>query len=131
MLLGKGIGYIPFQGILLEDHMELLLIGWVFQFVFGIGFWIFPRADKKRKYELSAWLSFYFFNAGLILFLTGAPLAQMVFHVHSASLISSVFRFLPLAGESLVVLGLIFFIFPIWVRVQGISQVLEKYREKG
>jgi predicted membrane channel-forming protein YqfA (hemolysin III family) len=108
MLIGKGIGYTPFQGMLLQDHIDLLLIGWVFQFVFGISFWIFPRTDKKRKYEPLAWLSFFFFNIGVIL---------------------SLFSFLSLLGKSFVILGLLFFLLPIWARVKGISQIQENFQK--
>ncbi len=50
---------------LLPAHIELMLFGWLTQFVVGVGFWIFPRFWRSRGNEKPAWLAFWLLNAGL------------------------------------------------------------------
>jgi cbb3-type cytochrome oxidase subunit 1 len=49
-------------------HAELLLIGWVVQLAFGVGYWILPRLPKgsPRGSEWVAWLAFLLLNLGVL-----------------------------------------------------------------
>ena len=50
-------------------HAELLLLGWVAQFVFGVAFWILPRflATRPRGHTAPAAAALACLNAGLLL----------------------------------------------------------------
>jgi len=57
-------------------HAEMLLVGWLVQLAFGVGYWILPRLPgaRPRGNESAAWLALLLLNAGLLT----AGLAQTV-----------------------------------------------------
>lgn len=56
-------------------HLDLMLFGWILQFVFGVAYWILPRFIQKpvRGPEKPVWIGYYLLNLGLALILI-APL---------------------------------------------------------
>ncbi len=68
MLWNKGL---PFEGrlwLLLNPHIEMVLVGWTTQLVMGVGFWIVPRFTGENRYGRVrlAWAAFILINAGVI-----------------------------------------------------------------
>jgi cbb3-type cytochrome oxidase subunit 1 len=55
-------------------HRELMLFGWLLQFVLGVAYWMFPRYPRvpERGSSRRAWAAFWLFEGGLALTLTGA-----------------------------------------------------------
>jgi hypothetical protein len=56
-------------------HGEMLLVGWLIQLAFGVGYWILPRFEGRqpRGSEAAAWVAMLLLNAGLL----AAGLGQM------------------------------------------------------
>lgn len=65
LLFHKGIPLTPLIWRLLPLHIELMLVGWTVQFIFGIGFWIFPRFWRSRGNETPARWAFWLLNSGV------------------------------------------------------------------
>ena len=55
---------------------HLFVWGWVTQLIFGVAYWMFPKASKERPHgHEGLWLAtFWCFNVGLLLRLIGEPL---------------------------------------------------------
>lgn len=73
MLLNKGLTLDPKYRAWIYMHEELMLIGWMLQFVIGVGFWILPRFMQAPKYgaiEL-AWGAYLILNAGVLVTIAG------------------------------------------------------------
>lgn len=56
-------------------YFHLLMVGWVSQLIFGVGFWMFPKqsAARPRGSERLGWATFGLLNAGLLLRLVAEP----------------------------------------------------------
>jgi hypothetical protein len=67
LLVHKAMPLHPAIWSLLPLHIEFLLIGWVVQLVFAVGYWIFPRfkIEPKRGIPGLAWASLVLLNAGI------------------------------------------------------------------
>lgn len=67
MLIGKAFGNYDSYAYL-GVHMEVLLVGWFFQLVLGVSYWILPRrlADNIRVRPELAWGAYVMVNAGII-----------------------------------------------------------------
>lgn len=55
----------------LPIHIELLLIGWLFQLAIGVAIWMLPKFYGKRRKDRSASASILFLNLGVILTIIG------------------------------------------------------------
>ena len=55
-------------------HRDLMLFGWLVQFVLGVAYWMFPRYPRAPERGSSglAWAAFWLFESGLGLTLWGA-----------------------------------------------------------
>jgi hypothetical protein len=55
--------------------LHLLIVGWLTQLVFGVAYWMFPKASKEqpRGSERMGWLTFGLLNAGLLLRAVAEP----------------------------------------------------------
>ena len=82
LLIGSGAGAMLLSGVALKagppalrsGHLDLMLFGWLVQFVLGVAYWILPRdarAPDRGPVGL-AWAAFWVFQAGLIAVLAGA-----------------------------------------------------------
>ncbi|RME44849.1 MAG: hypothetical protein D6796_11265 [Caldilineae bacterium] len=104
LLFHKGRPLHPLVWRLLPAHMEFLLLGWMAQFIMGVGFWIFPRFWRSRGDERPAWLAFGLLNAGV--WLAGAGLA------------AGVTPLIPLLGRLAEAGAAAAFLFHAWTRIK-------------
>ncbi len=66
---GQAMGGVPW--VYRAWHVESMLFGWLTQFIWGIGFWIFPRFWTARpRSELIPWV-WALLNGGLVLGIWG------------------------------------------------------------
>ena len=65
ILFHKGRPLHPLLWRLLPLHIEVLLFGWIVQFVMGVGFWIFPRFWRSRGNVKPAWAALVLLNGGV------------------------------------------------------------------
>jgi heme/copper-type cytochrome/quinol oxidase subunit 1 len=66
MLTNKGQPFASWIWRLLPVHIELLLFGFVVQFVMGIAYWIFPRfVGGSRGNEQNYWISIVLLNLAI------------------------------------------------------------------
>lgn len=61
--------------VLRPTYYHLLIVGWVTQLIFGVIFWMFPKASRAqpRGNEQLAWFSYITLNTGLLLRLFCEP----------------------------------------------------------
>ncbi|MCL5097375.1 MAG: hypothetical protein M1608_07585 [Candidatus Omnitrophica bacterium] len=67
ILINKAAPLHPAIWSLLPLHIEFLLMGWIVQLVFAVGYWIFPRFkfEPKRGRPGFAWVALGLLNAGI------------------------------------------------------------------
>ncbi len=67
LLINKAAPFHPAIWGLLPLHIEFLLMGWIVQLVFAVGYWIFPRFkfEPKRGRPGFAWAALALLNAGI------------------------------------------------------------------
>lgn len=65
-----------FFRVLSPVYFHLFLVGWITQLIFGVVYWMFPKAslEKPRGNEQIAWATFWLLNAGLVLRVIAEPL---------------------------------------------------------
>jgi hypothetical protein len=58
-------------------YLHLFIVGWITQIIFGVAFWMFPRASRElpRGTEPLGWAAFVLLNAGLLLRAVAEPRA--------------------------------------------------------
>jgi hypothetical protein len=67
MLAAPGLHLSPTTLILRPLHIELLLVGWMVQLAFGVGYWILPRRPGMgRGNEGLAWAALLLLNTGVL-----------------------------------------------------------------
>ena len=67
MLSIKGRPWWPGVWRFKPVHIDMLLFGWLVQFIMGVGYWIFPRYRGQRGRPAAAWGAFVTLNLGLLL----------------------------------------------------------------
>jgi hypothetical protein len=77
LLLGLGLGVAmpaafassPWAAALWPIQLHLLTVGWLTQLIFGVAWWLFPRAPSGpvRGSERAGWTSFWCLQAGMVL----------------------------------------------------------------
>lgn len=74
MLANKGVPFAAWLWRLRSAHAEILLVGWLIQFAFGVAFWIAPRFWEKpvRGNVLGARLALVLLNTGIWLVATAS-----------------------------------------------------------
>ncbi|HEY53397.1 MAG TPA: cbb3-type cytochrome c oxidase subunit I [Caldilineae bacterium] len=65
LLWNKGLPLHPGIWRLLPVHIELMLVGWTLQLIYGIAFWILPRWRSSRGNETPVWVAFWLLNGGI------------------------------------------------------------------
>lgn len=65
----KGIPIYSWTWLLLNPHVEVMIFGWVIQFVMGVAFWALPRFSGTQRYgrTILGWWSFALLNTGIVL----------------------------------------------------------------
>jgi hypothetical protein len=73
LLLGGLPPIQPHSAIIRQVHLDLMLFGWLVQFVLGVAYWILPRhaAGPERGPAAVAWGAFAVFQLGLAVALAG------------------------------------------------------------
>lgn len=105
LLIEKGVSFAPQIWLLLPVHIELLLSGWLLQFVMGVAYWMFPKflTIKARGNTNIAIAMFVLYNFGMIVLISA--------HIWETK--HSFFLF----GRLLHLASIGCFIFLIWKRV--------------
>lgn len=106
----KGVPIFPWTWSLLTPHVEIMIFGWVIQFVMGIGFWILPRFSHEPRYGRVAlgWWSFAVLNSGIVLSAFGGWFNHDL---------------LQLAGRVGVMIAVVLFVILVWPRVKPLSVI--------
>jgi len=73
--VGIAMAIDPAWRVLWPTYLHLLVVGWLTQLIFGVAFWLFPRASRARKrgHEGFVWVSLVALNAGMVLRMAGEP----------------------------------------------------------
>jgi heme/copper-type cytochrome/quinol oxidase subunit 1 len=104
--LGDFPGATEFAGQLRSAHLDLMLFGWLVQFVLAVGYWMLPRHAQgpERGPARLAWLAVGLFQAGLTAAVLAAILTLPV----------------PVAavGRTLVALAALVFVFLLFPRIK-------------
>ena len=81
-------------------HLELMLFGWLVQFVLGVAYWILPRhaAGSERGSVALGWTAFGLFQAGIGLALIGegGPAAEILVPAGRVLLVGAILLFVGL-----------------------------------
>ncbi len=106
LLANKGLNFAPLLWRFLPVHFELLLVGWLIQFAFGVAYWIFPRflQGPPRGNENLVWPAFVLLNLGV-----GWVIAEAMIPAHGLALVGHAVE----AGAVLV------FVLGVWRRVKA------------
>jgi hypothetical protein len=104
----KGIPIYGWSWKLLNPHIELMIFGWMMQFVMGIAIWILPRFSGKQRYGKTrlGWWSFSLLNGGIVLTVSGSWFAlDLISLVGRLGTLSAVLLFTVLAYPRVKPLG--------------------------
>lgn len=65
--------------LLVSTHLELLIVGWLMQFAFGVAFWILPRFTQEPRYGniRRGWVGYALLNGGILLVIIGIWIAGL------------------------------------------------------
>ena len=121
LLFGLGLGVAqpavfsssPWAAALWPIQLHLLTVGWLTQLIFGVAWWLFPRAPSGplRGNEWAAWTAFWCLQTGLIIRVVLEPL-RMVGDGPVAT------RPLLVLSGVLHFVAAVAFVFAIWPRVR-------------
>ena len=80
-VLALAAGMLQALGVagLTPVYFHLLMVGWVTQLIFGVGFWMFPKysAERPRGSEALGWACYGLLNTGLLLRVAAEPWQSM------------------------------------------------------
>ncbi|MFQ5568756.1 MAG: hypothetical protein ACE5G0_03715 [Rhodothermales bacterium] len=107
LLAHKGVGLHPALWAWRPVHVEFLLVGWMLQFVFGVGSWILPRTAARQS-PRPILVAFILVNAGV----------WMV----SAGFLQPEMAWLILPGRLSEMGAVVAFAYHIWPRVRPFIQ---------
>jgi heme/copper-type cytochrome/quinol oxidase subunit 1 len=104
--LGEFPGTGEYAGQLRSAHLDLMLFGWLMQFVLAVGYWMLPRYARgpERGPAPPAWLAFGLMQTGLVLAVLAAIIAP-------PSPVAA-------AGRVLLVLAALGFVFLLFPRIK-------------
>lgn len=75
MLWNKGVPLDARLWLLLNTHVEMLLVGWLLQVALGTAFWILPRLGERRYGDVRlGWAACLLLNTSVVLVAFSAPL---------------------------------------------------------
>ncbi len=66
----------PAYAWLFPIYVHILVLGWLTQLIFGVGFWMFPKFSMERPHASPSlgWATYVLLNAGLLLRAVGEPM---------------------------------------------------------
>lgn len=112
---------------LVPSHGHMLFVGWFFQFVIGIAFWLLPRKRSPERplgyHEQLSLLGVVMLNVGLLLRVAGEPLER----IGKGDLVTITALS---ASASLQLLAALIFIAQLWPRT-GVRQIRTRQREES
>ena len=75
LLAGIALALDPGLRTFWPTYLHLVTVGWLTQLIFGVAFWLFPRASReyKRGREGYIWASLVLLNIGLVLRVAAEP----------------------------------------------------------
>src|SRR5687768_4376491 len=75
LAVGPRLALPPGVSSLGPAYFHLLMVGWVTQLIFGVGFWMFPKysAERPRGSERLGWACYGLLNTGLLLRVAAEP----------------------------------------------------------
>ncbi len=75
LVAGVAMAVDPAWRFLWPTYLHVIVVGWLTQFIFGVAFWLFPRAsrDRKRGREGFIWATLVLLNVGLVLRIVAEP----------------------------------------------------------
>ncbi len=110
---------------LAPSHGHMLFVGWFFQFVIGIAFWLLPRKRSPERplgyHEQFSSLAVVMLNVGLLLRVAGEPLER----TGEGDLVTITALS---ASATLQLLAALIFIAQLWPRT-GVRQIRTRQRE--
>jgi heme/copper-type cytochrome/quinol oxidase subunit 1 len=79
LVLGPLLRFPPAISALQPVYFHLLMVGWVTQLIFGVGFWMFPKqsSEQPRGSERLGWATYWLLNSGLLLRVIGELLVAV------------------------------------------------------
>jgi len=103
LLVDKGIGTHMLSAAWLDVHIHTVLVGWLVQAVFAIGYWMLPRFGRERT---RAWLA-----------------ATSIVLLNAAVLMASLAPWFRINGLVVVLetVGVVLYAAHIWPRVKAFS----------
>lgn len=112
---------------LAPSHGHMLFVGWFFQFVIGIAFWLLPRKRSPKRplgyHEQLSLLGVVMLNVGLLLRVAGEPLER----IGKGDLVTITALS---ASATLQLLAALIFIAQLWPRT-GVRQIRTRQREES
>ena len=77
LLLAQLPAALAHEGTLRAIHLDLMLFGWLMQFVLGVAYWMLPRYPTlpERGSPAAAWSALALFDAGLLTAIVGWTLS--------------------------------------------------------
>jgi len=64
----------PAWRFLWPTYLHVIVLGWLTQLIFGVAFWLFPRASRDRRgRERFIWVTLVLLNVGLVLRIVAEP----------------------------------------------------------
>lgn len=105
-LLASVASVVPHRAALRALHLDLMLFGWLVQFVLGVAYWMLPRhaAKAERGSAAAAWAAFALFQCGLWLTVVG-----QVFPPYGT---------VPAVGRQILVVATFVFVWLLWSRAK-------------
>jgi hypothetical protein len=129
LLINRWLLQNPGIAALRTSHVEALLVGWLTQFIMGVGWWLFPplaaglrpnttlsvqRGQAQRGNEALFWATFVCLNIGILLAATFEPAYRL----------TGVEAFRVLAGISglFMLVAALAFVINTWGRIRELGQ---------
>jgi hypothetical protein len=112
LALPASVNFPPWISALSPVYFHLFMVGWISQLIFGVMYWMFPKASQKqpRGRQDLMWAVFFSLNAGLALRAISEPIMTVSPSVTWGRLLVASASLQSLAGIGLVV--------GIWPRVK-------------
>jgi hypothetical protein len=100
----------PRSPALYAVYLHLFVLGWVTQMIFGVAYWMFPRASRERPrgHAGPVWAAYLTLNTGLLIRAAAEPFLGLSVALGRLLVLSAALQWL--AG--------VLFVFHIWGRVK-------------
>ncbi|HET6528441.1 MAG TPA: hypothetical protein VFG39_06790 [Balneolaceae bacterium] len=102
-----------------------LMLGWITQIIMGVSIWMFPGRTREEGFKAQklSWLTYLFLNAGLLLRMISSPLLELSGLNFWAILLA--------VSAPFQLVGVLFYVFEMWPRIQSKKQRIRNRKKKG